>query len=54
MSKEIVEVIALQTEGDVEGKSIRMVGYFIGTLSQVITHCILNNIKPFTILKLIL
>ena len=42
-----MQISRLTTEGDVEGRSTRTVGYFIGTPAQIVTHCIENNIKPY-------
>jgi ribosomal protein S7 len=45
MKKE--EIIRLTTEGDCEGRSVKTVGYFKGSLDQIITYCIKNNINPY-------
>lgn len=41
------KIIKLTTEGDCEGRSTETVGYFQGSIEQIITYCVLNNIKPF-------
>lgn len=41
------KLIKLTTEGDEEGRTTSTVGLFLGTLDQVITYCIENNIKPY-------
>lgn len=40
------KIIKLTTEGDVEGRTTKNIGYFLGSLDQIITYCILNNIHP--------
>lgn len=40
------KIIKLTTEGDAEGRTTKTVGYFVGSLDQIITYCILNNINP--------
>jgi hypothetical protein len=42
-----MKIKRLYTEGDCEGRSTRTVGYFTGTLSQIITYCIKHDISPF-------
>ena len=42
-----MNIIKLTTEGDCEGRTIKTVGYFAGTIEQVITYCVANNIKPY-------
>lgn len=41
-----MNIIKLTTEGDCEGRTTKTVGYFVGTIEQVITYCVANNIKP--------
>lgn len=41
------QIIKITTEGDCEGKSIRTVGLFIGSVDQIITYLISKNIKPY-------
>lgn len=41
------KIIKLTTEGDCEGRSTQTVGYFQGTIEQIITYCVLNNIEPY-------
>lgn len=41
------KIIKLTTEGDCEGRTTSTVGLFLGSLDQVITYCIENNIKPY-------
>lgn len=41
-----MKIIKLTTEGDCEGRTTKTVGYFAGTIEQVITYCVANNIKP--------
>lgn len=47
----ILKVIKLITEGDCEGRSTQTKGYFIGSLSQIITYCVNNNINPYYYFK---
>lgn len=47
-----MKIKVLTTEGDVEGKTTRTVGYFIGTINQIITYCVKNNIKPYYYFKI--
>lgn len=42
-----INVVELRTQGDCEGKSTSTVGIFIGSIDQIITYCIKNNIKPY-------
>lgn len=42
-----IEVIQLTTEGDCEGRSIKNLGLFVGSIDQVITYCLENGIKPY-------
>lgn len=42
-----MNIIKLTTEGDCEGRTTKTVGHFIGTIEQVMTYCIGNNIKPY-------
>lgn len=41
------QIIKITTEGDCEGKSIKTVGLFKGSVDQIITYLISNNIKPY-------
>lgn len=41
-----MNITILTTEGDCEGRSTQIVGYFIGSLSQIMTYCVKNNIRP--------
>lgn len=38
-----MNITALTTEGDCEGRSTAIVGYFLGSLSQIMTYCVKNN-----------
>lgn len=42
-----MNIIRLTTEGDCEGRTTKTVGYFKGTTEQILTYCVLNNIKPY-------
>ena len=41
------ELIKLSTEGDCEGRSTKDLGLFNGTIEQVVSYCVRNNIKPY-------
>jgi hypothetical protein len=42
-----MKVIQITTEGDCEGRSTKVVGLFTGSIEQIITHLVANNIKPY-------
>ena len=49
-----MSIIKLITEGDCEGRTTQTVGYFVGTLEQVMTYCVRNNIRPYYHFKKVL
>jgi hypothetical protein len=42
-----IKAVVLITQGDCEGRSTKTIGTFIGTINQIITYCIKNNIEPY-------
>jgi len=42
-----MKVTQITTEGDCEGLSTKVVGLFTGSIEQIITYLVANNIKPY-------
>lgn len=40
-------IYRLTTEGDCEGRTTTTLGYFEGTLDQIVSYCIKNGISPY-------